>query len=652
MAASKTSFAIADLLGAVSSGIGAVARSIYDLLFKRSTCPEDFGAAGDGTDDSAAFTRMLAAIQAGSVSSNVRFDSATYRINSQIVFPNDGATRPKQRSMRWIGAGCSHNGQGGTALGGTIIDLRYAGRSASDGATTNNSATLTSATANFTAADVGLVVTGAGIPLNTTILTLVSPTNVTLSANATSTATGVTITVLSPKILTLGLGTLEIEGVHFKDDSTANPSPFIYTTNTTLLIHHNGFTGNPGKVGTTCDQDAIILGGPTTNLDAGTAAGPFQGYGTVIRENFFNRIRQTVWLRAFANAVVIRDNNIWNSCGGDTNYAAINVTGYDAGNVDAGCIIEGNLIEMSGYAYGIRLAQAVNFTFGPNNFYDPTVVTQAFVRFETTAKYCLVIAGYHSDSYTFVSDAGNFNSWLNPHQNQNSTWGQPFTFTNELSTSFSGQGIINKTAAGDLFYPVSQYNSGTGFASQQLRFTPSGGSNETIVDFQRNSSSQYTISAPSTATTSFTLQNTAGDLKTYSKAGNTLWLGDSSKQVTITNGILTASRGITAGKQTLTYGTTVAVAPGSGAYMLLTVTNGTAFTINTPSSATNGQEITFEIANASGGALGTVTWTSGAGGYKLAGAWVSPANGTSRTITFKYNATNWVEISRSASDIS
>lgn len=69
------------------------------------------------------------------------------------------------------------------------------GRSFSDGATTSGSATLTSSTANFTSADLGRSVSGSGIPLSTTILAVNSATSVTLSSNATATATGVSITL-------------------------------------------------------------------------------------------------------------------------------------------------------------------------------------------------------------------------------------------------------------------------------------------------------------------------------------------------------------------------------------------------------------------------------------------------------------------------
>ena len=64
-----------------------------------------------------------------------------------------------------------------------------------DGVTTITDPTVTSATAAFTAADVGSTITGAGIPALATILSINSPTSVEISANATATATGVTLTI-------------------------------------------------------------------------------------------------------------------------------------------------------------------------------------------------------------------------------------------------------------------------------------------------------------------------------------------------------------------------------------------------------------------------------------------------------------------------
>lgn len=71
-------------------------------------------------------------------------------------------------------------------------------RSVSDGSTTISSTTLTSNTAGFTSLDVGLALSGAGIPANTTISSVTNGTTVVMSNAATATATKVSVTIGTP----------------------------------------------------------------------------------------------------------------------------------------------------------------------------------------------------------------------------------------------------------------------------------------------------------------------------------------------------------------------------------------------------------------------------------------------------------------------
>jgi hypothetical protein len=69
-------------------------------------------------------------------------------------------------------------------------------RTFTDGATTNASATLTSAAgAVFTLSDIGRPVSGTGIPAGTTITAWTSATSVTMSANATATGSALSVTL-------------------------------------------------------------------------------------------------------------------------------------------------------------------------------------------------------------------------------------------------------------------------------------------------------------------------------------------------------------------------------------------------------------------------------------------------------------------------
>ncbi len=68
--------------------------------------------------------------------------------------------------------------------------------SLNDGATTSGSPTLTSASeGGFTSALAGASISGAGIPAGTTILAVGDTTSLTMSSNATVTATGVRVTI-------------------------------------------------------------------------------------------------------------------------------------------------------------------------------------------------------------------------------------------------------------------------------------------------------------------------------------------------------------------------------------------------------------------------------------------------------------------------
>jgi hypothetical protein len=85
-----------------------------------------------------------------------------------------------------------------TIVGIELWDSATRTNSSADGNTTNGSPNISSATASFTAADVGQPITGTGIPGGTTILTFTDSTHVVLSANATATNSTTTFTITTP----------------------------------------------------------------------------------------------------------------------------------------------------------------------------------------------------------------------------------------------------------------------------------------------------------------------------------------------------------------------------------------------------------------------------------------------------------------------
>jgi|GEM_PF-4987015 len=80
-----------------------------------------------------------------------------------------------------------------------IIVASLASRSVTDGATTNNSPTVTSASAAFTAADVGQGLSGAGIPAGAFIIAVNSGSSVNINQNATATASSLSLTIGGPQ---------------------------------------------------------------------------------------------------------------------------------------------------------------------------------------------------------------------------------------------------------------------------------------------------------------------------------------------------------------------------------------------------------------------------------------------------------------------
>lgn len=86
----------------------------------------------------------------------------------------------------------------------------------------------------------------------------------------------------------------------------------------------------------------------------------------------------------------------------------------------------------------------------------------------------------------------------------------------------------------------------------------------------------------------------------------------------------------------------------AGTLVNLDVTSTSAFQINSPTNdGADGQQLTICVKNTTGGVMGTITWGSE---YKLS-AWTNPATGFSRSISFFYDGTNWIEYSRTTADV-
>lgn len=97
-----------------------------------------------------------------------------------------------------------------------------------------------------------------------------------------------------------------------------------------------------------------------------------------------------------------------------------------------------------------------------------------------------------------------------------------------------------------------------------------------------------------------------------------------------------------------TYGTTVSINASLGDLFVITVTDGTAFAIAAPTNVTTNQEITIRVKNSSGGTMGNITWNAA---YHMA-TLTKPASAMSKSITFYYDGSVWIEVNRTPSDVS
>lgn len=115
-------------------------------------------------------------------------------------------------------------------------------------------------------------------------------------------------------------------------------------------------------------------------------------------------------------------------------------------------------------------------------------------------------------------------------------------------------------------------------------------------------------------------------------------------------GTLTASGAVGTLQTASITGAGQTVTPAAGdSVVLITATTNNAFTVAVPAGTPAvGQRVVIIVANASGGAMGAITF---AAAYFFS-AWTSPANGTRRSIEFIYDGTAWNQVSPAGVDIS
>jgi Pectate lyase superfamily protein len=338
------------------------------------------------------------------------------------------------------------------------------------------------------------------------------------------------------KIDTRGQGYLEIDRLTL-EDTAGDSIPFIHTTNTILHVHDDSFVGS--KDGTACDQDAIILGGDTSVTD-GSANAQFQGYGTVIADNWFNHIRRMVYGQVSANGVKITGNFDWVSSGSNlANGAAIEFDNTPASPAaDAGNNISGNFIEFENYVYGVKLTQAVDNQITGNNFFDPGSGTLAAVDFTSTATFNVVHCGFSggkacmadgSGKNTAFDTSGDGPTYIKLPWNFDESQGYVPLVSGSSSSEVYGM-AVKSTATNDQFsWDLLPGSSPTA----ELNIEPAGGSPETELQFYRASSTTADFGVGTYSDTTTKIHSLAGDLRLYAGGSSGVtWIGGNSAQPT------------------------------------------------------------------------------------------------------------------------
>lgn len=337
-----------------------------------------------GTFYSAAQTDAQLAAQAASVAATYSHKGATLDIRDYGTVDMTGATDCSPAFLAALAAT--------QAAGATLVIPPGTLRVDSQIALTNNG--------------------GAGIPLQNSIRI----TGAGQSRNMNSGPAGGTILDLryagaTGKIISYGAGVLELDHLTLTDYGTSS-TPFVYITCTILKAHHLTIVGNPTKGHATADQDVFVLGGGGTGYD-GTVNSPFGGYGTVIENCAFDRIRRALWARTWS-AVNFINNEINLHCGAvDGSAAAIDI---DQATFGVGWVtdnlISGNYVELQGYVYGIAIRGGQRNMVTHNGFWDPTNgTTVASVYCTATASGNLIVSMGEGGT-DFLEDTAGSNSYI------------------------------------------------------------------------------------------------------------------------------------------------------------------------------------------------------------------------------------------------
>ena len=414
-------------------------------------------------------------------------------------------------------------------------------------------------------------------------------------------------------------------------------------------VHVNDFGADPTGV---ADSGAAIAAAIASLPTGGTAYGGIVqfGKGVYLSANTKITIPNGVWLKGEgAPATQIKAGNSFNQTALVTNavqdgtqeYAYVSDLFLD-GNKGGGAVCSNavldfvslfvnsailNVVITSGSAYGLRL-HASNSGAGGSG---PVLVDNSWV------------VSCDNHNIMLSADAASVNAATGYYLHRVTSEHQA---TGKSSVYIQGNGKLNLVSIRDLH--IEQAN--TGASTQSITLD---GATDVIVDGAQ-------IQSASSA---------SGGILITNQATNVRFRFQNITNINVITAILTDQKNsVTFGAvnlpfyaapdfgihqdraQTLTYSAAINTDMALGNYCIIVVSNGTAFTLNSPTNAQIGETLTYEIVNASGGAMGTITW--GANFSYRDTSWTNPANGKRRLIQFKYRQANsWAQCAPATGDM-
>ena len=297
-----------------------------------------------------------------------------------------------------------------------------------------------------------------------------------------------------------GVGLTEFTGLTMMD-TTHGMTIFIRSTLNTVHVHDCSFFGDKSQY--SADDIGIVLGSYKRGTPDGLCAdgdttinSGFQGYGTVIRDNFFNGISYGVWGRHNANGIHILNNTWWNNCGG---WAAVRFGTNGNYNLSASNLISGNLIESSWYQNGIALYNSSKAIICENQFYDHTDTCDFDIYLDQYSTFCYVEAQFcNTDTAKIVRDMSGTATLFITEQNFNSQFRQGLRVWKNLEyRDLSTKSMVNVTSTGEKMYQVyqssgvSQYVENSPPTAVKLFNVRDGGSNTRILELSGSSANYF-----------------------------------------------------------------------------------------------------------------------------------------------------------------